>query len=73
MRKRIVIIIIILLLTLIPSCVPNRSDFSKKKYIRGNHHKRIPIFFQDRYKDPWIKPERKKELVKPNIINLDKW
>jgi hypothetical protein len=74
MRKRLIIILLFLLLMLIPSCVPNRSDFSKRKYInhRGMHRK-IPFYYQDKYRGPLIKSERKRALTKPSTINLDKW
>jgi hypothetical protein len=73
--KKVLIVLVILLLMLLPGCLTqNRSDFSKRKYI--NHrgmHRQIPIFYQDKYRNPVIKPPRKKELVKPSTINLDKW
>ena len=73
MRKRLIIILLFILLMMIPSCVPNRSDFQKRKYIRNGHHRHIPYFYQDKYRNPLIKPERKRELTKPSTINLDKW
>jgi hypothetical protein len=64
--KKVLIVLLILLLMLLPGCLTqNRSDFSKRKYI--NHrgmHRQIPIFRQDQYRNPVIKPPRKKELVK---------
>lgn len=62
------------MMLLIPGCLPpNRTDFSKRKYLRNSHHRQIPFYYQDKYKGPLIKSERKRALTKPSTINLDKW
>jgi hypothetical protein len=66
--------LVILLIIVITSCNP---DFSKPKYrkntITGWERKRVIIFRQGTYRDPNVKKEHKRELLKPKTINLDKW
>ena len=72
MCKRLLIIILIILLTLLPGCLPpNRTDFQKKKYLRHNHHRRIPIFYQDQYRNKGIYKERKRQLQRTNTITIN--
>jgi hypothetical protein len=73
--KRVLVILLILLMMLLPGCLPpNRSDFSKRKYLnhRGMHRK-IPIYYQSKYRNPSVKPQTRREMLKPKVINLDKW
>lgn len=58
------------------SCNP---DFSTPKYAKRIQHKNgwrrkhIIIYKTDTYRNPLIKPETRRELIKPKTINLDKW
>jgi hypothetical protein len=57
---------------LIPSCA---TEYGRPKYInRVSHkHKRVILFKTGTYRNPIVKPETKRNMVKPKSINFDKW
>lgn len=70
--KKILIWLIIILL----SCNPNfqHPHYAKRiQHRNGWKRKRVVIYKQDKYRNPIVKPETKREMVKPKTINLDKW
>jgi hypothetical protein len=66
--------IIIILIVFITSCHP---DFSKPRYKNKFKkkwtHKRVIIYKQGTYRDPNIKTEFRRNLLKPKSINFDNW
>jgi len=68
--------LIIWLLIFTTSCSPDFNTPRYKKTFQTRHgwkRKNIVIFKQDIYRNPIVKPETKRELLNPKIINLDKW
>jgi hypothetical protein len=66
------------ILVLLGSCTPDfQKPHYKKRFQISNKHvwKRRPVilFKTGIYRDPLIKPETRREMVKPKTINLDKW
>ena len=66
--------LILILLIFLLSCNP---DFDhphyKRKSLSGWKRKHISVFKQGTYKNPTVKKEARRRLIKTTTINLDKW
>jgi hypothetical protein len=61
---------------LIMSCTPDFSDARYRRPIQIGHtwkRRRVPVFKTDKYRNPVIKKDIRREMLKPKKINLDKW
>lgn len=67
-----------IILVLFASCAPDFQTPRYKKRIQistknGMKRKRIVLFKTGTYRNPLVKPETRREMIKPKTINLDKW
>jgi len=64
-----------LLLIFAVSCTPDFSDARYRRPSIGHTWKRkkVPLYKNQLYRDPNVKRETRREMLKPKTINLDRW
>jgi len=58
------------------SCTPSfQTPHYRRRFNTGSVWKRktIPVFNTGNYRDLTVKPETRREMIKPKTINLDNW
>ena len=67
-----------LFIIVLSACTPNfqKPHYKKRAQIsKKNGWKRRPVslFKTGTFRNPIVKPETRREMLKPKVINLDKW